>query len=121
MVKKGIVLGHVISKKSIEVDKAKVDWITNLPPPRSIKKIYSFLGYAGFYRRFIKNFSKITRPLTNLLPKDVKFDFTPKCLKSFEYFKKVLTSAPIIHPPNWTQPFELMCDALDQAIEAILG
>ena len=121
MVKKGIVLGHVISKKSIEVDKAKVDWITNLPPPRSIKKIYSFLGYAGFYRRFIKNFSKITRPLTNLLAKDVKFDFTPECHESFECLKKTLTSASIVHPPDWTQSFELMCDASDQAIEAILG
>ena len=121
MVKKGIVLGHVISKKGIEVDKAKIDSITNLPPPKSVKEIRSFLGHAGFYRRFIKNFSKVARPLTNLLAKEIKFDFTPECLESFNYLKRELTSAPIIHPPNWTQPFELMCDASDHAIGAVLG
>ena len=121
MVKEGILLSHLISKKGIEVDKAKVDLITNLPPPKSVKKIYSFLGYARFYRRFIKNFSKIARPLINLLPKEVKFDFTSKCLESFEYLKKALTSTPIIHPPDWTQSFELIGDASDHAIKAVLG
>ena len=121
MVKEGIVLGHIILKKGIEVNKAKVDLIVNLSPSRSIKKICLFLGYVGFYRRFIKNFSKIIRPLTNLLAKDVKFDFTLECHESFKCLKKALTSAPIIHPSDWTQPFELMCDASDQAIGAILG
>ena len=121
MVKEGIVLGHVISKKKIKVDKAKVDLIANMSPPKSVKEIRSFLGHAGFYRRFIKNFSKIARLLTNLLAKDIKFNFTSECLESFEHLKKALTSAPIIHPPDWTQPFELMCDASDHAIGAILG
>ena len=121
MVKKGIALGHVISKKGIEMDKVKVDLIAKLSPPKSVKKICSFLGHAGFYRRFIKTFSKIARPLTNLLAKDIKFNFTSECLESFEHLKKVLTSTPIIHPPDWTQPFELICDALDHAIGAILG
>ena len=121
MVKEGIVLGHVISKKRIEVDKAKVDLIANLSPPKSVKEICSFLGHAGFYRRFIKNFSKIVRPLINLLAKDAKFDFTFEYLDSFEHLKKALTFAPIIHPSDWTQPFELMCDASDHAIGAILG
>jgi hypothetical protein len=68
MVKQGIVLGHKISGKDIEVDKkAKIEAIERLPPPRYIKGIQSFLGHAGFYKRFIKNFSKISRPLTNLL------------------------------------------------------
>ena len=75
MVKQGIVLGHVISKKGIEVDKAKIDLIASLPPPKSVKEIRSFLGHAGFYRRFIANFSKVARPLTNLLAKDTKFEF----------------------------------------------
>ena len=67
MVKEGIVLGHKISGKGIEVDKAKIEAIEKLPPPRDVKGIRSFLGHAGFYRRFIKNFSKVSRPLTNLL------------------------------------------------------
>jgi hypothetical protein len=67
MVKQGIILGHVISHRVIEVDKAKVDLISNLPPPRTVKEVRSFLGYAGFYRRFIQDFSKIARPLCKLL------------------------------------------------------
>jgi hypothetical protein len=121
MVKQGIVLGHVISSKGIEVDKAKVDLISSLPPPRTVKDIRSFLGHAGFYRRFIKDFSKIARPLCNLLGKDVPFDFNDKCLTAFEILKKTLTSTPIIQPPNWGLPFEIMCDASDYAVGAVLG
>src|SRR5438876_4785144 len=110
MIKEGIVLGHRISEKGIEVDKAKIDLIANLPPPKSVKEIRSFLGHAGFYRRFIRDCSKKARPLTNLLSKDIKFDFTNECLQSFEHLKKELTSAPIIKSPDWSQPFELMCD-----------
>jgi hypothetical protein len=121
MVKQGIVLGHVISSKGIEVDKAKVDLISSLPPPRTVKDIRSFLGHAGFYRRFIKDFSKIARPLCNLLAKDVPFDFNDKCLTAFEILKKTLTSKPIIQPPNWGLPFEIMCDASDFAVGAVLG
>jgi hypothetical protein len=121
MVRKGIVLGHVISSEGIEVDKAKIDLIENLPPPRTIKEIRSFLGHVGFYRRFIKDFSKKSRPLTNLLAKDVPFMFSDECLHAFEVLKKELTSAPIIQPPHWDQPFELMCDASDYAVGAVLG
>ncbi|XP_063939802.1 uncharacterized protein LOC135148489 [Daucus carota subsp. sativus] len=121
MVKEGIVLGHKISEKGIEVDKAKVDLIANLPPPKSVKEIRSFLGHAGFYRRFIQDFSKKARPLTNLLAKDVKFEFTSECVHSFEDLKRELTSAPIMKSPDWSQPFELMCDASDYAIGAVLG
>ena len=82
MVKEGIVLGHVISKKGIEVDKVKIDSIANLSLPKLVKKIRSFLGHDGFYRRFINNFSKIARSLFNLLAKKVKFNFTPECLEA---------------------------------------
>ena len=75
MVKEGIVLGHKIFAKGIEVDKAKIDVIENLPPPVNVKGIRSFLGHAGFYRRFIKDFSKIAKPLNNLLNKDTAFIF----------------------------------------------
>ncbi|WVZ52181.1 hypothetical protein U9M48_003265 [Paspalum notatum var. saurae] len=102
MVRKGIVLGHRISERGIEV-------------------IRSFLGHAGFYRRFIKNFSHIARPLTNLLAKDVPFAFDEECLEAFHTLKKALVSAPIIQPPDWNLPFEIMCDASDFTVGAVLG
>lgn len=108
-------------KRGIEVDKAKVDLISNLPPPRTVKEIRSFLGHAGFYRRFIKEFSKISRPLCNLLAKDAPFVFDNDCLHAFEMLKMALTSAPIIQPPNWNEPFEIMCDASDYAVGVVLG
>ena len=83
MVREGIVLGHLVFERGIEVDRAKIEVIEQLPPPVNIRGIHSFLGHAGFYRRFIKDFSHITRPLTNLLAKDVLFEFDDVCLKSF--------------------------------------
>ena len=80
MVSEGIVLGHKISKRGIEVDKAKVDAIENMPCPKDIKGIRGFLGHASFYRRFIKDFSKFSRPLTNLLQKDIPFVFDDDCV-----------------------------------------
>ena len=121
MVKEGIVLGHKISTKGIEVDRAKIETIEKLPPPTSVKGIRSFLGHIGFYRRFIKVFSKITKPLCNLLENDVKFHFNNTCRKVFEILKKALVTAPIIVAPHWALPFELMCDASDYAIGAVLG
>ena len=96
MVREGIVLGHLVSRRGIEVDKAKIEVIEQLPPPMNIKGIHSFLGHAGFYRRFIKDFSQIARPLTNLLAKDAPFEFTDECLTTFHNLKKALISAPII-------------------------
>jgi hypothetical protein len=104
-----------------EIDKAKIDLISNLPPPRTIKEIRSFLGHAGFCRRFIKDFSKIFRPLCSLLAKDAPFVFDDKCCQAFQTLKTALTSTPIIQPPNWNVPFEIMCDASDYAIGAVLG
>ncbi|XP_059638711.1 uncharacterized protein LOC132280983, partial [Cornus florida] len=121
MVQEGIVLGHVISKRGIEVDKAKVELISNLPPPNSVRQIRSFLGHAGFYRRFIKDFSKISRPLCNLLAKDVPFNFDDACMEAFIKLRILLSSAPIMKPPNWSLPFEIMCDASDYALGAVLG
>ncbi|GJX96656.1 reverse transcriptase domain-containing protein [Tanacetum coccineum] len=118
MVKEGIVLGHKISKKGIEVDKAKIDVISKLPHPTTVKGIRSFLGHAGFYRRFIKDFSKISRPMTHLLEKNTPFIFSEECIQAFQILKKKLTEAPILIAPNWDQPFELMCDASDYAIDA---
>jgi hypothetical protein len=119
MVNEGIVLGHKISERGIEVDKAKVDAIEKMPC--DFKGIRSFLGHPGFYRIFIKDFSKISRPLTNLLQKDVLFVFDDDCVEAFETLKKALTSAPIVQPPDWSLPFEIMSNASDYAVGAILG
>ncbi|RVW27350.1 Retrovirus-related Pol polyprotein from transposon opus [Vitis vinifera] len=96
MVHQGIVLGHIISEKGIEVDKAKVELIAKLPSPTTMKGVRQFLGHAGFYRRFIQDFSKLSRPLCELLAEDAK-------------------------APNWQLPFEVMCNASDFAIGAVLG
>ncbi|GKD80206.1 reverse transcriptase domain-containing protein, partial [Tanacetum coccineum] len=111
MVKKGIVLGHKVSSAGLEVDKAKINVISKLPPPTNIKGIRSFLGHASFYRRFFKDLSKIARPLTKLLEKDIPFEFDDECQKAFELLKEKLKCAPVIVSPNWNLPFELMCDA----------
>jgi hypothetical protein len=121
MVKKGIVLGHVISERGIKMDKAKVETVEQLLPPMDVKSLRSFLGHAEFYRRFIKYFSKITKPLTQLLQKDMAFYFDEKCLAAFRTLKCALVSAPIIQPPDWSQPFEIMCDVSDYAVGAVLG
>ncbi|GKE60004.1 reverse transcriptase domain-containing protein, partial [Tanacetum coccineum] len=116
MVKEGIVLGHKISKNGIEVDKAKVDIIAKLPHPTTVKGVRSFLGHAGFYRRFIQDFSKIARPMTRLLEKDTPFIFSKECIEAFQSLKKKLTEASIVVAPDWDLPFELMCDASEFAI-----
>ncbi|GJS26572.1 reverse transcriptase domain-containing protein [Tanacetum coccineum] len=121
MVKEGIVLGHKISKSGIEVDRAKVEVIAKLPHPTTVKGVCSFLGHAGFYRRFIQDFSKIARPMTHLLEKETPFFFSKECIESFNTLKRKLTEAPILIAPDWDLPFELMCDASDFAIGAVLG
>ncbi|KAK9042736.1 hypothetical protein V6N11_017799 [Hibiscus sabdariffa] len=121
MVNEGTVLGHKISSKGIEVDKAKVEVIEKLPPPTNVKGIRSFLGHAGFYRRFIKDFSKISKPLCNLLQQNQPFVFDKECQSAFEGLKMKLISAPVVVPPDWSSPFELMCDASDHAVGAALG
>nr|GEW36941.1 reverse transcriptase domain-containing protein [Tanacetum cinerariifolium] len=118
MVKEVIVLGHKISKNEIEVDKAKVDVIAKLPHPTTVKGIRSFLGHAGFYRRFIHDFSKIARPMTRLLEKDALFFFSIECVEAFQTLKRKLTEARILIAPDWDLPFELMCDASDFAIDS---
>ncbi|RDY05494.1 Retrovirus-related Pol polyprotein from transposon 17.6, partial [Mucuna pruriens] len=121
MVIEGIVLGHLVSNRGIEVDKAKVDIITSLPNPTSVWEVHSFLGHVGFYRRFIKNFSKIALPLSKLLQKDVEFKFDQPYIVELQELKNQLTSAPILQAPNWELPFKLMCDASNSALRAVLG
>ncbi|GJW18034.1 reverse transcriptase domain-containing protein [Tanacetum coccineum] len=111
MVKEGIVIGHKISKKGIEVDKAKVNVIAKLPHTTTVKGVRSFLGHASFYRRFM---------MTHLLEKNTLFIFSNECIQVVEMLKKKLTEAPILIAPDWDLPFELMCDASDFAIDQII-
>ncbi|GJW46150.1 reverse transcriptase domain-containing protein [Tanacetum coccineum] len=116
MVKEGIVLGHKISKSGIEVDRAKVDVIAKLPHPTTVKGVRSFLGHAGFYRRFIKDFSKSPDQFDPPLEKEPPFIFSKECVEAFNALKKKLTEAPILVAPDWDLPFEIMCDASDYAV-----
>ena len=101
MVNQGIVLRHIISTKGIEVDKAKIDLISKLPSPENMKTLRQFLGHAGFYRRFIKVFSKLTKPLYKLLEKVAKFSWDEDCQRSFEELKTYLTTTPIVRAPDY--------------------
>nr|GEX71217.1 reverse transcriptase domain-containing protein [Tanacetum cinerariifolium] len=116
----GIVIGHKIYKNGIEVDKAKVDVIAKFPHPTTIKCIRSFLGHDGFYRRCIKDFSKIARSMARLLEKDTPFFFSKEFVEAFQTLKRKLNEALILISLDWDLPFELMCDARDFAIGAVL-
>ena len=116
MVQEGIVLGHRVSKNGIEVDKEKLEVIDKLPPPTSVKGIRSFLGHGGLHRRFIKDFFKIGKPLCSLLEHDKPFNVDEECLKAFRELNKALVTAP-----DWSLPFEPMCDASDHSVGVVLG
>nr|GEV90684.1 reverse transcriptase domain-containing protein [Tanacetum cinerariifolium] len=121
MCREWIVLGHKILKSGIEVDRAKVDVIAKLPHLTAVKGVRSFLGHVSFYRHFIQDFSKIARPMTHLLKKETPFVFSNECVDAFNILKKKLTEALILVVPDWNLPFELMCEASDFAIGAVLG
>lgn len=114
-------MGHVISARGIEVDKAKVDIIAKLPYPTNVKQMRGFLGHAGFYRRFMKDFAKIAQPMTKLLQNEVEWNFNDECNEVFHILKEALVTAPVIQPPDWGIPFEIMCDASGYAVGAVLG
>ena len=121
MVTGGIVLGHKIYVAGLEVDQAKFSVIETLMLPTTVKGIISFLGHARFYRRFIKDFSKISRPLCRLLKKDANFEFDEAYKFAFEEIKSRLVIAPIMATAEWSKDFEIMCDASDYAMGAVLG
>ena len=105
MVNQGIVLGHIISNRGIEVDKGKIELISKLPSPINVKTMRQFLGHAGFYKRFIKDFWKIAKPLYKLLEKEAKFAWDEDCQRSSEELKTYLTTAPAVRAPNWQFTF----------------
>jgi len=102
MVTNGVVLGHIVLSTGIEVDKSNIELIANLPTPKSVKDVRSFLGHASFYKRFIKDFSVISKPLCNLLIKDNVFEWTEHCEEAFVKLKNLLTYAPVIQPSDWS-------------------
>src|SRR6185437_2129902 len=113
-------LGHVISAKGISVDPGKVQDVLDWEAPISVKEIRSFLGLAGYYRRFIPEFSKIAKPMTELLKKGVKFHWNDKCEEAFHTLKKFLTSAPILAQTDTAKPFDIYCDAPGTGICCVL-
>eukprot|EP00253_Pinus_taeda_P016593 PITA_16593 len=117
----GIVLGHHISGDGIKVDRSKVEVISKLPIPNCQKDVRSFLGFTGYYRRFIENSTKIASPLFKLLTKDCEFKWAPNCQYAFEALKTRISEAPILRGPNWKLPFHISTDASDTALGAVLG
>ena len=121
MVQDGIVLGHRVSKDRLEVDTAKVSTIKTLVPPTTVRGVRNFPRHVGFYKRFIKDFLKIVSLLCKFLEKDTVFAFDESCIEAFNEIKKMLISAPIMSAPDWSLPFEIICDANDYAIGVVLG
>ena len=113
-------LGHVISAKGVAVNPERVQAVLDWTPPESVKQVRSFLGLASYCRCFVENFSKVAKPLTELLKKDKKFQWTPKCEESFQELKRRLTSAPVRVPLDTKKDFEIYCDASRQGLGCII-
>jgi hypothetical protein len=113
-------LGHVISTKGIAVDPSKVQEVLDWKSPKSVTQIRSFLGLVGYYRRFIPKFSKITKPMTQLLEKEAMFKWSPQYEEAFLTLKKLLTTAPVLAEPDIEKSFDVYCDASSTGIGVVL-
>jgi hypothetical protein len=113
-------LGNTISSEGISVDPSKVQEVMDWKPPISVHQIRSFLGLAGYYRRFIPDFSRIAKPMTELLKKGVKFVWDDKCAKVFHTLTAQLTTAPVLAQPDNTKPFDVYCDASGTRLGCVL-
>jgi hypothetical protein len=113
-------LGHIISKGGISMDPSKVQDVLSWNAPTSVSDIQSFLGLAGYYRRFIEGFLKISKPMIELLEKDKKFEWTPACEASFQELKKQLTTALILVMSDVEKSFSIYCDASGQGLRCVL-
>jgi hypothetical protein len=112
-------LGHVISPEGIAVDPGKVKDVLDWKPLTSITEVRSFLGLAGYYRRFIPNFSKIAKPITKLM-KGNKYEWSVYCYETFQTLKKLLTTSPVLVEPDITKPFDVYCDASSTGLGYVL-
>jgi hypothetical protein len=120
IVEQVIVLGYVVSSRGLEVDKDKIDVISLMSYPLCVREVRSFLGHVGFYRCFIKDFSKITTLLCKLLAKKVDFMFDQACKDAHNELKGV-TSVPIMQPLNWDESFKIMCNASNYTVRVVIG
>jgi len=120
LAQEGSILGHVISEDGISVDPSKIQDVLNWKAPTSVPGIRSFLGLAGYYRRFYQDFSKIAKPVTELLKKGVKFNWDDQCEHAFQTLRKLLTSAPVLAQPDITRLFDVYCDALGTGLGCVL-
>ncbi|WVZ63055.1 hypothetical protein U9M48_012725 [Paspalum notatum var. saurae] len=118
--KKWVSRGIFVVEKGVAVDPSKVKDVRNWKQPETVTEIRSFLGLAGYYRRFIKDFSKIAKPMTSLTKKNAKFVWGPKCEERFRELKKLLTTAPVLAQPDVTKPFDVYCDASGQGLGCVL-
>jgi hypothetical protein len=113
-------LGHVLSTKGIAVDPSKVKDILEWKPPTTVHQVQSFLRLAGYYRRFISDFSKLVKPITSLLKNDTKFNWSSRCNEAFEQLKVLLTTAPVLAQPDIEKPFDVYCDASGSGLGCVL-
>ena len=113
-------LGHTISSEGIAIDPSKVQEVMDMKPSTSVHQIRSFLGLDGYYRRFILNFSRIAKPMTELLKKGVKFVWDEKCEKAFHTLREQLTTAPVLALPDNTKSFDVYCDASGTGLGCVL-
>ncbi|KAH9293778.1 hypothetical protein KI387_041016, partial [Taxus chinensis] len=113
-------LGHVISKEGIAVDPSKIVAITEWPTPKNVHEVRSFMGLAGYYRKFVKDFSKVAAPITSLQKKDRKFIWNDKCETTFKILKSQLTSAPILAVPDPNKNFTVVTDASGEGLGGVL-
>ena len=113
-------LGHIVSKKGIRVDPSKIKVILEWKPSRNVTKVRSFLGFAGYYKRFVKGFSMTAAPMTRLLQKNVRFEWSEKCQASFEKLKAFLTEAPVLTQPTYGKEFVIFSDASLNGLECVL-
>jgi hypothetical protein len=119
-IKKVPFLSHVVSPEGITVDPCKVKEVWEWKPPTSVSEVLSFLGLAGYYRRFIPNFSKIVKPITELLKKENKYVWSEACDEAFKHLKKLLTTSPVLAQPDTTKSFDVYCDASDTGLGSVL-
>jgi hypothetical protein len=113
-------LGHVISSEGITVDPSKVRDILDWEPPKFVHQVRSFLGLAGYYRRFILNFSKISKPITELLKKGTEYVWSKDCGEAFQTLKKLLTTSPVLAQPDIAKHFDVYCDASGTGLGCVL-
>ncbi|WP_375686877.1 ribonuclease H family protein, partial [Bartonella sp. AC331YNZD] len=113
-------MGHVVSSEGISVDPSKIEAVLNWERPKTVFEIRSFLGLAGYYRRFVLNFSRLAMPLSRLTRKDVKFEWTDACEHSFQELRTRLTTAPILIVPERGLGYQVYCDALKNGLGCVL-